>query len=106
MRVPYYKGYDRDTVTYVSNEKYQTLREAVNALLHSEQVDLPRCEDSAFEFDSCPSGVPDDFTDTRFDRMEAAATVARKPNREKAHVSEQVKPETPETPETTPSDGQ
>lgn len=84
----------RDPVTYVNREKYQSLREAVNALLHSEKVELPRTPDEAFEFDKNPGSDFEDFTDTRFDRMDAAAQASLKPNREAAKSTEQVK--TPE----------
>ena len=90
---------ERDHTTYVNNERYQSLREAVNAFLHSEKVELPRCPDTAFEFEQAPKGVPEDFMDSRFDRMEAAAIAFKGPNRESAKISEQVKPEdTPSEP--------
>lgn len=80
----------RDSITYVNREKYQSLREAVNALLHSEKVELPRTPDEAFEFDKNPGSDFEDFTDTKFDRMDAAAQASSKPNREAAKSTEQV----------------
>lgn len=86
----------RDQITYVNRERYQTLREAVNALLHSDKVDLPRSPDEAYEFDEAPSGVPDEFTDTNYDRMEAAAFASKSPNREASKATQQVTPPEPD----------
>ena len=86
----YYHLKFRDPVTYVNKERYQSLREAVNALLHSEKVELPRTPDSAFEFEYAPSGVPDEFTNTIYDRMDAASFASKRPNREAANATEQV----------------
>lgn len=94
----------RDPVTYVNKERYQSLREAVNALLHSEKVELPRSPDEAFEFDQNPNGVPEDFTSTKFDRMDAAAEASRRPRRSEANKTASVTPDNPDTaPVTEPS---
>lgn len=95
----------RDNVTYVCKERYQSLREAVNAFLHSEKVELPHAPDESFEFSEQPQGVPDDFTDTNFDRMEAAASISKKPNREAAKTGVQASNQMPELESIAPAQG-
>lgn len=100
----YYHLRFRDPVTYVNKERYQSLREAVNALLHSEKVELPRSPDEAFEFEQAPKGVPAEFTDTQYDRMDAAAFASKRPNREAAKATNQVPPTTDPAPDPSTSE--
>lgn len=86
MRI--YRPFFRDPITYVDRTQYQSLREAVNALLKSEKVELPRAGDENYEFDENPGEVPEDFVDTRLDRMDAAASA--QPKRQNAKKTEQI----------------
>lgn len=82
MRVTVYEIKERDQFTYTAQETYQTLRDAVQAFMRGDNVELPHAEDGAFEFDTAPNGVPDDWTDTNIDRIEFAAANSRRPVRD------------------------